>query len=82
MDLVSHGFTSDFVISLIIMIVHLPAPKELHPQQSEDQDEEEEQEEQAYDGFHGAHERHHQVPQRRPVPKTNQQGESPREPFL
>lgn len=52
----------------MLIIWMLPATKQLHPKQSENHNEQEEQEEEADDGLHGAHQRHHQVPQRGPVP--------------
>lgn len=46
----------------------LPATKELHAKESENNNEEEEKEDQGDDGLHGVHQRDDQVPQRRPVP--------------
>ena len=42
--------------------------KDLHAEESKDEDEEEEEEEEGEDGGDGVHQRHHQVPQRGPVP--------------
>ena len=42
--------------------------KDLHAEESKDEDEEEEEEEKGEDGGDGVHQRHHQVPQRGPVP--------------
>ena len=42
--------------------------KDLHAEESKDEDEEEEEEEEGEDGGDGVHQRHHQVPQRGPIP--------------
>ncbi len=41
---------------------------DLHSKKSEDEDEEEEEKEKGDDGLHAGQQRHHQVPQRGPVP--------------
>ena len=46
------------------------SPKELHPQQSEDENEKEEEKEEGEDGPHGTQQGYHKVAQRRPVPGT------------
>lgn len=48
--------------------VHSLSSKELHAQQGKDHNKEEEEEEQADDGFHWVEQRHHQIPQRVPIP--------------
>lgn len=50
----------------------LPATKELHAQECENNDEEEEEKNKRDDGLHGVHQRDDQVSQRRPIPSQSQ----------
>ena len=50
---------------------HSLSTKELHAQQGEYHDEKEKEKEQTDNGFHRVQQRHHQVPQRGPVPEKH-----------
>ena len=60
-----------FVCKQVSKKSHSLSTKELHAQQGEYHDEKEQEKEQTDNGFHRVQQRHHQVPQRGPVPETH-----------